>query len=394
MKKSLLIPLLIVVGICLNQSAFSLPRFSLATGAKCGYCHTNPTGGQLRNDNGVSYSIETLPIAAHKEDDFLLNPKLTDNIRVGADFRTQFLYDMGMDPNDSVKGKSSFHAMTATVYGSVTLSKKVSVFFKQDLLGTNYGAYSGPEIYGVAKILPQGGYIKAGLFMPDYGWRIDDHTSYTRGGDIGFFPAGSFTQGLFFTPDYKDIGIEAGVNVDAFSLTASILNGTGDRRKISFSKDKAYTAKLEYMNTTGDDGVNYRLGVSGYWFKEYSMGGFHAGLSYGDFVLLCEMDFTHQQLTNPLASFAGTPNVSAAFIEVDYRAMQGLWLTAKYDAFDPLNGVSDDDLTPTTNTVKKLIFGLEFFPYSFVELRPQYRHLVESPSSENDQFLVQLHLWF
>ncbi len=393
MKKILLIPVLILLGLCINQSAYSLPRFSLMTGAKCGYCHTNPTGGQLRNDNGVTYSVETLPLAAHKEDDFLFNPKLTDNIRIGGDFRTQFLYDMAMNSNDNdtVKGKTAFHAMTASVYASINLSKKISFYFKQDILNIKYDWYNGPEIFGVAKILPQGGYIKAGVFMPEYGWRLDDHTTYTRGGDIGSNPP----LGLIFLPDYKDIGLEVGANVDAFSLTASILSGTGNRSRLTFSRDKAYTAKVEYNGTIGDEGSNYKLGVSGYWFKSYSMGGFHAGFSHGDFVLFGEMDWTHQQISDPLlTSFGGTPNVSAAFVELDYRALQGLWITAKYDAFDPLDGVVDDELTPATNTVKKLIFGLEFFPYSFVELRPQYRHLIEKPSQENDQFLLQLHLWF
>ncbi len=67
MKNSLLISVLIIIALWINQSAYSLPRFSLMTGAKCGYCHTNPTGGQLRNDNGVTYSLETLPLAAHKK---------------------------------------------------------------------------------------------------------------------------------------------------------------------------------------------------------------------------------------------------------------------------------------------------------------------------------------
>jgi len=41
-----------------------------------------------------------------------------------------------------------------------------------------------------------------------------------------------------------------------------------------------------------------------------------------------------------------------------------------------------------------MIFGFEFHPYSFIEVRPQYRLVMEDPSVENDSFVLQLHFWY
>ncbi|MBI5215328.1 MAG: hypothetical protein HY960_06205 [Ignavibacteriae bacterium] len=375
----------------LISSTLAIPRFALMTGAKCGACHTNPTGGQMRTEYGSSFSVDALPIAAHKDDEFTFNPKLTDNITIGGDFRTQFLFDFADNGTDG-KGKTSFHAMTATLYGSIQLAKKIYFYYKQDFLNPNYGSYSGPEVYGLAKILPGNGYVKAGVFLPDYGWRLDDHTSYTRGGDVGVFGSGLFNNGLLFAPNYKDIGIEAGSFFGDLFVTAAVFNGTGDASKVVLSKAKAYTMKVEYTGKA--DELNFRIGASGYGFKSYKMGGIHAGLAYGDIVISGEVDWTHHRIfPSPFQPVKEDVNMMAAYAEVDYRAMQGLWFTGKFDMFDPLAGIEDDDLS-TTNSLKRLTIGLEYYPFSFVELRPQYRVVMEKPSVDNDQALVQLHLWF
>ncbi|MBI3193678.1 MAG: hypothetical protein HYZ34_04305 [Ignavibacteriae bacterium] len=357
-------------------STLAIPRFALMTGAKCGACHTNPTGGQMRTEYGSSFSVDALPIAAHKDDEFTFNPKLTDNITIGGDFRTQFFYDQSSKT-------TGFHAMTTTLYGSVQLAKKILFYFKDDIINSgSYGSKVGLEAYGLMKVLPNNGYIKFGAFLPDYGWRLDDHTGFTRGG------------ALFFTPNYKDIGLELGSYFGDVFLTAGVYNGTGNEWKIDFSKDKAYTMKIEYMGKA--DELNFRIGASGYGFRSYKMGGVHAGLAFGDLIISGEMDWTNNKLLNPTSPnpIDESKNMMAAYAEVDYRAMQGLWFTGKFDMFDPLNGIGDDDVSSATNTLKRLTFGLEYYPFSFVELRPQYRVVMETPSVDNNQALVQLHLWF
>jgi len=273
---------------------------------------------------------------------------------------------------------------------------------KQDIINGSYnglycGIYAGTEVYGLFKILPGNWYVKGGSFMPDYGWKIDDHTSYTRAGDLGFTGAGSHA-GLFFLPNYYDLGFEVGGSLSSISVTAGVFNGSGQKTPVDFKADKAYVAKVEYSGSFS--AVNLRFGVSGYGYRSYKAAGIHLGLAFSEnLVVLGEMDWTHHFL-NVYTGAYSAPQVRenvhtmAAFAEVNYRAMQGLWLIGKYDRFDPLRGVSDDDVSAATNSVGRVTVGVEFFPYSFVEVRPQYRYTIERPSISNDVFLIQTHLWF
>ena len=399
MRYSSIILFLIFLTISVTSVSHALPRFALMTGAKCGSCHVNPTGGQIRNEYGSLFSVDALPLRATKDEDFTFDPKISESITLGGDYRGQLIADFGKDylqAGDSVSGKTSFHAMTAALYGSVQLSKKIIFYFKHDILNTAYGQRSGPEIYSIAKVLPNNWYIKGGAFLPDFGWRVDDHTAYTRGGDIGFVPGGLFSNGLIFTPNYRDLGVEVGGYMGDLMVTASLLNGSGNFTKIYFSKDKAYTAKVEYMGSLST--FNYRLGASGYGYRSYKMGSVHLGFAIGDLVIFGEMDWTHHREK----SFAFGQDISideqtnqmAAFAEIDYRIIQGLWLIGKFDMFDPQSGLADDDATPGTNSIKRLMLGFELFPYSHVEVRPQYRIIMEKPSIANDQALIQMHLWF
>jgi hypothetical protein len=382
---------ILLLGFTLASPAFSLPRFALMTGARCSSCHINPTGGQMRSEYGIGFSADKLPLEALKDSEFTFSPKLSDNFSIGGDYRSQFIYD-------NFSRTTTFQAMTTSIYGAVRLSNKITFYFKQDIVngtygGPNGGLYAGTEVYGLFRILPGGWYVKGGAFLPDYGWKLDDHTGYTRGGDLGFLPGTQqlgFPNGLIFTPNYKDIGVEVGGYIDNFFVTGGLFNGSGQAQPIDPEKDKAYVGKIEYMGKAGS--LNFRIGASGYGFKNYKLGGFSAGAAMGDVVMLGEMDWTHGQLFG--TSVAEGVNTMAAFAELDYRAIQGLWLIGKFDLFDPQQGVSDDSSTPATNRLKRLTLGLEFFPYSFVEVRPQYRITMETPDINNDVALVQMHIWF
>ena len=402
------------------QSLLALPRYALLTGARCASCHVNPTGGQMRNDYGITYSQNAVPlrstdVASPKtvsdstsdtaestsgSDEFMFNPRINDYISIGGDYRGQFIYDLGSNPRTT-----AFQSMTATFYTSIQIGKKINLYYKQDFLNPGYGNphiydLGGPEIYSIVKVIPST-FIKGGAFLPDYGWKVDDHTQYTRGGDLGYTSAG-VNGGLIFTPNYKDVGMEVGWWSGGLSITAGLYNGEGVSQQISFSYLKAYSVKAEYMGSAS--GVNYRFGSSGYRNKDFLMGGFHAGVGIGDCVVFGEIDWTRNRW-NP---FDGTlPEViyglhsMATFAELDYRAVQGVWGILRYEMFDPLSGTPNDPnyVRPSIfvngkNSISRLVVGAEIFPYSFVEIRPQYRFDMETPSISNDVALVQFHYWF
>lgn len=383
------------------QDSNALPRFALMTGTKCTSCHVNPTGGQMRTEYGLGFSQEKLPLEALKDSEFTFTNKVNDNISVGADYRGQFVYDFSTSPDfttdpiaQRTKGKSSFHTMTASIYAAVNLGKKITFFFRQDLISPSFRDLSGPEVFVIAKILPGKWYIKGGDFLPDYGWRLDDHTAYIRGGNIGTLNGLQTNAGLIFRPNYKDVGVEIGGYAGSLMFTAGLFNGNGNNGPVGFSNEKAYVGKIEQMGSLSS--LNYRLGISGYGYKSYKMGGVHFGIGNEDITVMGEFDLTHHAIDVTAYNVPVNEQVNqmAAYAEIDIRAMQGLWVIGKFDMFDPLQGVTDDGQSPETNSVKRITMGVELFPFSFVEIRPQYRLNIENPGISNDQILVQTHIWY
>jgi hypothetical protein len=383
------------------QTGFALPRFALMTGTRCASCHVNPTGGQMRNEYGLSFSQDRLPLEGLKDSSFAFSNKLNDNISIGADYRGQFIYDMSTssdlttDPlGQTTTGKSSFHSMTASIYASVRLSKKITFSLRQDLINVTFHDLGGPEVFVLARVLPGNWYIKGGDFLPEYGWRLDDHTAFTRGGNIGTISGLPPNAGLIFRPNYKDVGVELGGNLGSLSVTAGLFNGNGNTGPVGFSTEKAYVGKIEQVGSLSS--LNYRVGISGYGYKSFKMAGITAGFGTEEVVLMGEFDLTHHAINVTASNVPVDEGVNqmAAYAELDLRALQGIWVTGKFDIFDPQQGIADDDVSPSTNSVKRVTMGLEIFPYSFIEIRPQYRLNIETPGVSNDQILVQTHVWY
>ena len=74
-------------------------------------------------------------------------------------------------------------------------------------------------------------------------------------------------------------------------------------------------------------------------------------------------------------------------LEAAYNFTDGVELVLRYDRFDPLTDREKDELS-------RLIIGFELHPYSFIEIRPQYRMQMEDPKIANDSFVVQFHLYY
>ena len=364
------------------ESSSALPRFALRMGAKCETCHVDPTGGRMRNTMGVTFGKDQLPLVSTRDYDFGLDTQLTDNISIGGDFRFQFLYEESQDTYTS-------QAMTAALYGAIKLGNKIRLFYKQDLINPKYGPlgdglFSGPEIFGIGRVLPGRWYIKGGVFLPDYGWRLDDHTSYIRGGNLSFLP-GIPSNGLIFVPNYKDVGFELGGSIGNLFLTAGTFNGTGNLQPLRFSRHRAFVGKAEYLVNASS--LKLRGGVSYYNYINFKMVGFTAGIGHKRFAILGEIDWTDNAVNPVTGALLGGRKTMATFAELAVLATDGIWAIVKYDLFDPNQGV-------TNNNVSRLTLGLEIFAYPMVEIRPQYRIEMEDADVDNNVFLVQTHFWF
>jgi hypothetical protein len=188
---------ILVTFLAIANVALALPRFSILTGM------------QLRNSFGsldfVDDHLRLVP--AHGDStDYNFNPQLNDYILLGGDVRFQYLYDRDQK-------KTTFQSMEGSIYSLFRLFTSTDLFVKYDFANSAY------EAYGLYKFNYDYSYVKVGAFEPAYGIRLDDHTAYTRGGNLGFLQ-GLDQVGLFFVPDYWDLGIEVGSRFDDLTVQA------------------------------------------------------------------------------------------------------------------------------------------------------------------------------
>lgn len=359
MKKSFSVILFFLIA-AYSFELSALPRFAVKLGDRCVDCHYNPSGGQMRTENGWHWGKNTLSMISSRDKDFIMSPRISDNISIGLDYRTQYIY--------SQTGKRTyFQNMTASIYTNFALSKQINLVGKYDFVNELW------EGYGIVKILPGNGYIKAGVFTPNYGIRIDDHTAYTR-------------QGLIFNPFYREAGVEIGFfPEDWLYASASVGSNLSDFTS-NYTKDPTYTARVELTPRFGQVGL--MLGGSyasvkldgGEGTLNTSMYGGFFGFGFDEFSLLAEYDFANDLYLSDSKS-------NMIMIEAAYGIITGLDAVVRYDKIDRNTDVDSDE-------IKRLILGLEFHPFSFIELRPQYRLVMEDPPFDNDLFVLQLHFWY
>jgi len=316
----------------------------------------------MRLAGGVTYGREELPVPTWSEDLALeeFSTELSKFVSVGADVRTLFYSTQDPDVN-------TFFQMQGDVYLNFRLAKKVNIYLDK-------GLYSGFEIFGLLNILPANGFIKAGKFTPDYGMKLDDHTTYIR----EFTGLSAQTGSPYFT------GAEVGIAPGIFSVTGGVYNAIDGGNRPPSTSDKAYLGRGDVRFQLSDD---IHLGVgANILYKEAADGKtkYYGGLgsfSWKNVTLLGEVDL----LESDLAGVRKTGVVG--YGEADWMVIQGLDLKFIYDFYD-----QDKDLA--TGSVSRYSAGLEFFPLPGVEVRPLYRIPVEDPTdTKNNEFDLILHFY-
>jgi len=365
--------IIIIFSLFITLESYSFPRFAMRGGSNCIDCHVNPTGGEMRSDRGWNMSRKFLTMSA-PDTAFKITNKLGENIKFGFDIRGQLLGTLG------TQKRIDFQNMSGLIYTSVDLSEEMRVFARYDFENAVW------EGYGIANILPNNGYIKGGTFIPNFGIRLDDHTAYTRGGDMGYIT--NHKIGLIYDPYYSETGGEVGLYISDYTfLTVSIGRPLGRPAQPLLSNDPSYTARLQF-NPSLSENVNLLFGGSFHRFRSNNnfpppiadfYGGF-AGIGIGNFTLMAEYDIAQSYtIIDSLAN--------ALMLEAAYRITRGLEAVVRYDRFDPSTNTANDDLS-------RVVIGLDIFPYPFIEILPQYRIQMEHPSVSNDAFNIQFHFFY
>lgn len=401
-----------VVCICVSTTSHAIPRFALWKGeANCLSCHTNPTGGGIRNSGGEAFSKNVLAMWK-RGDEF--SGQISEGLRFGANIRNQFLMfsqegPVGQ-PGDTTISNSTSHAMTAALMVDAALTNALHLYVRYDPVagfnesfGTLHFVDESEEIIAAGSVV-NNAYVKIGAFLPAFGVRFEDHTLYTRGGNrgiAGFGPAGSF-----WIDGYRDVGLEAGATFfDHIGLQLAYLNGSEEnpRLNISTSSSAAIAARITASAEVIEDAFSFEVGASQYMHpdvapaKDESLTGIHIGLRGGPVTLLAEYDMGENVYQPYVGDFV--PKLQALTTELSVRVTQGLDLIGRFETYKDM-----DENDVEGNVVdSRITFGAQWFPIRFLEIRPEIRlakytgpgqSAGERVEFNQNTYLLQTHLYF
>jgi len=341
------------------------PAFAVRTGYRCSQCHVNRTGGGLRTAFGSIYTQTVLPsrLLTWREGGNMLPADPDARFAFGADVRVQYLYVASDEPDtDDI---SSFEVPGANIYLEGRLLPGRLSLYLDETVGP--GGASTRELFGLYSFGKWNGYLKAGKFLPAFGWRLPDDDAFIR-------------QFSGFTYSAPDTGIEFGVEPGKWSAHVSVVNGASGGGDDNRSKKISAMAVRRFRY--GRVGLSGANNISG--GATIRQAGLLGGLNFGRLALLAEVN--GRELEQEGDSSEGV----AALLEADILLLRGLNLKLAHDWVDPDRDVATDALTRDS-------VGIEYIPYPFVQLRLFYRHRDGPPQtagSRGNQLELEAHFFF
>jgi len=231
-------------------------------------------------------------------------------------------------------------------------------------------------VWGLAHVLPWDGYVKAGRFVPAYGWKFDDHTMYVRS-ELGFTPPAIF-----------DGGIELGLSPKVGDLTFDLVNGS---RGSTLDDDRRLATSLNVSGRFKAGPFVASAGLEGYSHpgltEDFNTGGAFGYLSGWNVTWVGQGDFVRR---DPALGPAVTGVVTSH--ELSYLVRQGVEVLSTYDFFDP-------DRSLRTGAKSRWGAGVMVMPRAFLVASAQFRHtrIEQGPALSGrdfDEGLFQLHFLY
>lgn len=398
----------------------------------CIGCHVSTAGGGLRLADGQYFGKEVLPMYGTRPSSFADPEKYltkgyptkgkwdwTDGWRgwwpgkikhttikerygditpkpkwnIGGDFRAAFLTQSGNPDSPFV------FPMQADLYFLNESVRDLQFYVAAGVQGyKNTDNYSRDEVeisdYFAIKELflkyrwKYNTWIRAGRFVPRFGWRTPDHTAFTR-------------EGLGLNQNFQGTGFDVGYNPNYFYADASLyytgLDWPGERQTRGLSS----TANVGYR------AFGWNLGASFHFFDEDTaiedVGkgdggirtltlGLNGSLNFNPFIYYGEIDFRTSSIPG-LEGDEATLGV-VAHHEFNYTITRGLFGKFKYD-------YSDRNLSFDGDHAHRLTFGADIHPYTFLHFELLYRlgfnavhPLPEFANADISEFLLISHVWF
>ncbi len=416
--------------------AIGVPRMSMTAGTPCATCHVNPSGAGMRTEVGFDTGRELSLVSVH---DLIHGPRALEKslghefegsknhffdhaVSTGIDLRFQWahlgepkaVYD-SQGQRTVTEPDITMFPMQIQPYLKVALSKSLSVYGSYSMgPNTHKGeacdtVFEGQSCFDAAVQYEssQGLTVRTGMIQPTIGMRWDDHTILTRGDAaqrrIPMIPPNYAEWGgeVSYQP-ISSIRGEIGI-FESSNLSAALNAGQGGATVNSVS----YLGRISYLphfqiggNQHSDDDdwdsdededededeVPYSPPINGHvWLSSsvYGSGSFHllsgvVGLG----------------LSNGLAVYS---EISHSIQGDDYTTLNGMFGSSWAIADSTVPSVRIERAQTKngsqTTVVEAFVASLEFFPVSFVEIRPEYR-IVRTEAFLFGQPTVQLHLYY
>ena len=364
--------------IIIVEFVWCIPRFSTVEGSSCITCHVNPTGGGMRNDHGSNvFSLDELPYAKWLDEGSSdWDGSINDFVNIGGDFRVQaFQYTDTL----SNQIKNAFFAMQADIYTDIRVNDKLEIFYKHDF----NPRLPNPE-YWILINLSSSIWVRVGKTAPNYGMKIDDHTSFIRGGNIRR-KQGLNIEGLPFDPmKQKPTIFEMGYSNNNMFYTFSISNNYLSSSNTEYGYNETIKEKNKSFNISyiqSDKFFNSIISLNIMNENEISLYGLNGGLSINNVVWSWEVDIINDWISN---------QSQAIYHELAYQITQGIYATLKHDFFDP-------DVDFQSGSINRYTLGFEFYPFNVLEIKLQARQSILENSINNKpspEYLLQFHSWF
>ena len=302
-------------------------------------------------------------------------------LRVGADLRLG-VWTQGM----------KVFPMQGDVYAAVHPMEHLTLATAVGLRGRIRGAFADDpdrqSRFGVRDVWlmthewPMNSYARVGRFLPQFGWRLDDHTAYTRR------PFGLSQE----DPANRVLGTEIGFNGNYpyFNATAWV---PGSRRP-----DNPFEATDGFGGSAnaGWRDLGWQLGASGMLRRRpLDQGGdtTDASVQWGlnpwfwlpnvPVAYLGEATFGTLQ-----RRYSGQSTVqTAAYHDLSYLPVNGITLHLKYDFWDPDREVKEDH-------IHRLGLGVEWVPVPSLTVRADARQATVAGGQGGADAFFQVHGWF
>ncbi len=348
--------------------AGAVPRYSARYEQKCELCHVNPSGGGMRSAYAARELVpkELASSAGSPAALADLDPKLGKNVSIGTDLRQMFF---AATANATLAPPQGFFPMQGDVYLTLQLDPRFLVYYDRGFSNTY-------EAFALAHVLPWDGYLKAGRFVPPYGWKFDDHTMFVRN-ELGFAP-----------PANSDGGLELGFSPPQTEVQLALVNGNrgstlDDDRRLAMAGNLSARFRLGPVVGSGGVAAYSRPGRT----EDLNTAGVFGYLSAYDVTWLAEADAIRRDDTVAPA-VSGTVTSQ----ELSVLVRRGVELKATYDFYDP-------DRSLRSGSKSRWGGGVTVMPRAFFVAEALYRHTDVSPGPalsgrDVDEGVFQLHFLY